>query len=508
VDVSLNREHDNPQLIFESLNSTGLDLSQADLIRNFVLMGLEPKEQEDIYNHYWYPMEQSFAHGEQEAYFDRFMRDYLTLHTGHIPNIRDVYSEFKSYVRDKPDRPLQDVVADVYNYSKRYVRIAFSRAEDKEINTVLEDINTLKVDVAYPFLLELYGDYEQGRLTREEFIEVLRLVESYVFRRAICGIPTNSLNKTFANLSKELDKDHYLESIKAAFLLKDSYRRFPVDEEFRSEFVIKDVYNFRNRNYLLRRLENFDRKEPAKVEDYTIEHILPQNENLSPTWQQNLGERWREVQRQYLHTIGNLTLTGYNSELSDRPFQEKRDMKGGFRESPLRLNRSLANLEHWNEEEIKARAGDLAELAVQVWRAPELPAEIFAQYGEKEQEEQQYTLEYHLEGVPDTARELFEHLRKRILNLDASVKEVIRQDSVAYRSTNINFVRVKPRKDYVRVIVQVEDLDDPKGLSTYTTKAGELRVDRNALVKFTSLDQLDDVMDLIRQAFEAYREDT
>lgn len=225
--MSLNREHDNPQLIFESLNSTGLDLSQADLIRNFVLMGLEPKEQEDIYNHYWYPMEQSFAHGEQGTYFDRFMRDYLTVRTGRIPNIGDVYSEFKTYVRGNSARTIQDVIADVFDYSKRYVRIAFSKAEDKEVNAILEDINTLKVDVAYPFLLELYDDYDQGRLTRAEFIEALKLVESYVFRRAICGIPTNSLNKTFANLGREIDKDRYLESLKAAFLLKDSYRRFP-----------------------------------------------------------------------------------------------------------------------------------------------------------------------------------------------------------------------------------------------------------------------------------------
>lgn len=277
----------------------------------------------------------------------------------------------------------------------------------------------------------------------------MKLVESYVFRRAICGIPTNSLNKTFANLSKEIDKDRYLESLKAAFLLKDSYRRFPLDEEFRREFVVKDVYNFRNRNYLLRKLENYDRKEPVKVEDYTIEHILPQNEDLSPAWRQELGERWREVQKQYLHTVGNLTLTGYNSELSDRPFHEKRDMKGGFRDSPIRLNRGLANREHWNEDEIRERADELADLAIQVWRAPGLPAEVLAQYGEEEQEEQQYTLEYHLNGIPAATLEMFEHLRKRILNLDASVKEAVRQDSIAYRSTNINFVRVKPRSSYV-----------------------------------------------------------
>lgn len=169
------------------------------------------------------------------------------------------------------------------------------------------------MDVSYPFLLEVYDDYESQRLSKSDFIEVLRLVESYVFRRAICGVPTNSLNKTFANLSKEIDKDNYLESVRATFLLKDAYKRLPSDEEFTRELVVKDVYNFRNRNYLLRKLENFNRKEIVDIEAYTIEHIMPQNNNLSLEWRKNLGDDWEEVHKIYLHTLGNLTLTRYNS---------------------------------------------------------------------------------------------------------------------------------------------------------------------------------------------------
>ena len=206
--------------------------------------------------------------------------------------------------------------------------------------------------MAYPLLLELYDDYAAQRLSRENFIAILRLVESYVFRRLICGIPTNTLNKTFATFSREIDKDNYLESVKAAFLLKDSYRRFPKDAEFWYQFTVKDIYNLRVRNHLLDKLENHGRKERVDVGAYTIEHIMPQNENLSADWQQDLGEDWQKIQAEYLHTIGNLTLTGYNSELSDRPFKEKRDMLGGFKDSPIRLNRSLANLDHWNEEQI------------------------------------------------------------------------------------------------------------------------------------------------------------
>jgi len=304
VDISLEREHDNPQLIFESLNSTGLELSQADLIRNYILMGLEPKQQEQLYNEYWFTMEQSFGQTDYSARFDPFMRDYLTIKSGRIPNISEVYEAFKEYAQKKS---IPEIVADIHKYSKYYVRMALLKEEDKEIKRIFTDINILRVDVAYPFLLEIYDDYTQKKLNRDELISILKLVENYVFRRAICGIPTNSLNKTFATLSRELDKEHYFESFMAALLLKDSYRRFPGDDEFMQEFIVKDLYNSRIRNYWLRKLENHDRKERVEVEVYTIEHIMPQNENLSHAWQQDLGSNWKEIQSKYLHTLGNLT---------------------------------------------------------------------------------------------------------------------------------------------------------------------------------------------------------
>lgn len=373
VDISLNRDYDNPQLIFESLNSTGLDLSQADLIRNYVLIGLDPRQQETLYNDYWLPMEQGFGQTDYVEKFDRFVRAFLTARTGRIPNIKKVYGTFKLYAQDNKSRSINDIVSELYQYSKYFIKMALEREEDKELKEIFNDINTLKVDVAYPLLLELYHDYIQNLLSKDEFVEILTLIESYVFRRAICGIPTNSLNKTFVTLSRGLDKENYLKSFKANLLLKDSNRKFPDDDEFARELVIKDIYKFRNRNFCLRKLENHERKEKVNnVEEYTIEHIMPQNENLSIEWQQELGENWKKIHTHYLHTIGNLTLTGYNPELSNRPFLEKRNMQGGFLDSPLRLNRSLASLEHWNEEEIKRRANSLAEMAIKIWKAPTL----------------------------------------------------------------------------------------------------------------------------------------
>ncbi len=214
-------------------------------------MGLEPEEQEKIYNTYWYPMEQSFGHAENSVQFDRFMRDYLTIKSKSrtIPKISEVYAGFKNHIYDSPSTSIEDLIADVYKYSKYFVRLAFLKEDDPEIREVIRNINTLKVDVAYPLLLELYDDYANERLLREDFIAILKLVESYVFRRLICGIPTSSLNKTFATFSRDIDKSNYLESVQAALLLKDSYRRFLNDEEFWEEFAVRDVYNLRNRNY-------------------------------------------------------------------------------------------------------------------------------------------------------------------------------------------------------------------------------------------------------------------
>jgi uncharacterized protein with ParB-like and HNH nuclease domain len=507
IDVSLDRERDNPQLIFESLNSTGLELTQADLIRNYVLMGLEKQEQDNLYNDYWSPMEKSFGYAKYSALFDRFMRDYLTIKTEKIPNIKDVYSAFKLYAQNFKD--IKELVADIYKYSKHFVNIALEQEQDNGIKTVFSDINILKVDVSYPFLLQIYEDYKQERITKEEFIQILKYIESYVFRRAICGIPTNSLNKTFANLYKEIKSENYLERFKATLLLKDSYRRFPRDEEFKEQLIVKDVYNFRNRNYLLRKLENHNRKELVSVESYTIEHIMPQNENLSNEWKEELGESWKEIHEKYLHTIGNLTLTGYNPELSNKQFKVKRDMEGGFADSPIRLNQSLAKLEHWNEQEILNRARTLVDLAVQIWECPELEEEVLNNYKSigKEKLEKIYTIEDHPHLVEGEAmRPLFEGLRKRILNLDSSVKEDILKLYIAYKTTT-NFVDIVPQKSKLRLSLNMrfDEVNDPKGICKDVTDKGRWG-NGDVEVGISNFEELDYIMFLIKQAFNTVTE--
>ncbi len=369
VEISLDRISDDPQLIFESLNSTGMDLSQSDLIRNYVLMGLKQDEQESLYKDYWHPMEERLSSDKYEKLLDMFMRDYITMKTGHIPNINEIYFAFKMYV-SRLNISIRQILEDIAKFSKYYYNMAIEGEEDNVLRDIFENINSLEVYVSYPFLLMAYDDYKNNKISMEQFIEILELVESYVFRRSICGIPTNSMNKTFATLYREIDQDDYIESLKYALLSKSSYKRFPHDEEFIKEFVVKDVYHTRICGYILSKFENIKHKEKITLTDYTIEHILPQNENLPVEWQKDLGPNWKEIQKKYLHTIGNLTLTGYNPEMSDRPFIEKRDCEAGFKQSHLRLNHTLADLDHWDETKIISRAAELAGKAIKIWQLP------------------------------------------------------------------------------------------------------------------------------------------
>ena len=504
VDISLNRDQDNPQLIFESLNSTGRELSQADLIRNFILMGLKPQLQTKLYEQYWRPMEVDFGQEGYAIHFDSFMRHYLTVKTGDIPNVREVYEAFKQHARspDVASAGVEALVADIRVFAGHYCAMALSSEPDVELKAAFHDLRELKVDVAFPFLLELYGDYAAQRLAKAELLHATRWVESYVFRRAVCGIPPNSMNKTFATFTRVLKKDRYLESVAAHFLLLPSYRRFPTDDEFKRELQIKDLYNFRSRSYWLRRLENHARKEHVPVDEYTIEHILPQNENLSAKWKADLGAEWERIQKTWLHTLGNLTLTGYNPELSDRLFTEKRDMTGGFAESPLRMNQELAKLDRWTEDAIKWRAATLAGRAVGVWGAPSLPGDVLDAYKPKAERAAGYTIEDHPHLVSGPLREVFETFRKQVLALDPCVTEEFLKLYVAYKAET-NFVDVVPQAKRLRLSLNIAfpEITDPKGICKDVSSLGRWG-NGDVEVGLASVDELPYVMGLVRQSVE------
>ena len=511
VDISLNRSQDNPQLIFESMNSTGRELSQADLIRNFVLMGLEPSHQTELYEEHWRQIEIAFGQEAYGVYFDDFMRHYLTYKSnGDIPKIRAVYEAFKVH-SNEPEivaAGIDDLVADIHTFANYYCAMAFGKETNKDLAQAFADLRELKVEVAFPLLLELYHDYDQETLSKDEFVEVLRLIEAYVFRRAVCAIPTNSLNRTFATFGQAIEQDRYIETAKIQFLSLRSYRRFPRDEEFKHELFNRDLYNFQRRSYWLRRLENHNRKERVHLDEYTIEHIMPQNENLSNEWKEVLGPDWRRIQETLVHTLGNLTLTGYNPEYGDRSFAYKRDTQGGFKESPLRLNKWLKEQDTWNEVTIVNRAHHLAEMAVRVWAVPEVDSDLLKKIHPKVEIKTNYTLEDHSYLHPDSPmRPLFDELQKEVLSLDPCVSEEVLKLYIAYKAET-NFVDVIPQKNRLRLMLNMRfhELHDPKQVGIDVTNLGRWG-NGDVEVYYDDSDHISYVMGLVRQAFEKQMSD-
>jgi uncharacterized protein with ParB-like and HNH nuclease domain/predicted transport protein len=505
VDVALTRGQDSPQLIFESMNSTGRELSQADLIRNFVLMGLEQQLQTSLYEQYWRPMELEFGQDGYRESFDQFMRNYLTTKTGEIPRIGDVYLAFKKHAKQAAIEAagVEALVDDLRQFAHHYCAMALGNETNPALRDAFADLRELKVDVAYPLLLDLYHDYSNGILSAEQFTTMVRLIEAYVFRRAVCAIPTNSMNNTFAQFLAKIDKEAYVESFTAQLLLLPSYRRFPSNEEFVRDIKVKDLYHFRKSSYWLRRLENHGRKESVNAGEYTIEHILPQNQDLRPEWREALGEDWQRVQEQWLQTLGNLTLTGYNSEYSDKPFAAKRDMHGGFKMSPLQLNAGLGLLESWNESEIVARADRLANLALEVWVAPTLSAEILSSYQpEPVAIASGYTIADHPKLLAEPLASLYQAFRSEVLALDPCVREEFLKLYVAFKAET-NFVDIVPRSNLLRLTINLKfpEVIDPDSHCRDVTNVGTWG-NGDVEIELRSLKELPYAMGIIRQSFE------
>ncbi len=499
VNITLDRSIDDAQAIFESLNSTGKELSESDLIRNYVLMGLAASEQTYVYEHLWRPMEQMFLYDTQESVMDRFFRDYLTMKLTRIPKQGRVYEEFKHYHLNCEFDSIRELCQDILTYARYYTDIVFRRSSNNTLKALYEDIVELRMEVSYPFLLKVHNDYSQGLIDESGFFEIIRLCISYVFRRSICDIPTNSLNKTFATLRNNIRPDDYLNSVKAFFILREGYKEFPDDDKFTTAFVMKDIYNMRTRNFVFSHLENFGSKAPIRIDNYSIEHIMPQNPKLNPEWQKMLGSDWKEIQKKYLHTIGNLTLTAYNSEMSDHPFMVKMNMEGGFKESALRLNGYVVNQTYWNEDTIKERASILADKARMIWMYPMLSSEDLASYQSTSNASTRYSLDNY--DLNETTRALFEAIDRRIRNLSSDVRREFKKLYIAYK-LDTNFVDIVCQKQRLRISVNMKfsDLIDPKGLCRDVTGIGRWG-NGDVELYFENMGDIDSVMDIIMQSF-------
>lgn len=276
--IALKKEKDDSQLIFESMNSKGIELTQTDPIRNYIIMETEVEKQEDFYNQYWRAMEENFKQSEKQSkredLFNKFVRHYLTIKTRETPNINKVYEAFKDY-RQKKGIEIEDLLKDLQKYCGYFCQIAFKKEADKDLNKALSFLVDLEMDVVYPLLLELYSDYKDGVLSKQDFIPIIYLIESYICRRAVCGLGTNSLNKVFPSFAKHIQKDEYFKSLKAHFGYLTEKQRFPNNDEFKEHFITIDFYHFKKTKYFLERLESFNTNESVNTQKCTIEHIMP-----------------------------------------------------------------------------------------------------------------------------------------------------------------------------------------------------------------------------------------
>lgn len=374
INITLNNE-DNPQLIFESLNSTGLDLSEGDKIRNFILMGLPSKEQDDYYDKYWNRIEECTKYD-----VSAFVRDYLSVKQMAIPSQKKIYISFKEYV-EQQSIEAEELLKELLEYAKRYEILLCGGTKNKALDSCIYRLNRLETTVTRPFFLEVLRLYDEDKLDMTQVADAFLITENYLFRRTICDLPTNALNKIFLLLHREIIRYEgndagYVEKLKYALLSKKEKARFPDDEEFSAGFTDRQVYqmNSKNKIYILERLENFSTAEDKDVyghcDDgiYSIEHIMPQH--LTPAWVKALGEDYEQIHETWLHRIANLTLTAYNSKYSNSTFEEKKSMKNGFEDSGIRMNTYIAKKDKWTLAELEERNQYLMGRALEIWSAP------------------------------------------------------------------------------------------------------------------------------------------
>lgn len=381
VSISLQPQNgDDPQLIFESLNSTGLDLETADKIRNYVLMNMNHKEQEKFYKNYWEPLEKTVGHCD----INKFIRYYLAIKTRKLYDEKKLYFEFK-YYREGSQYSIKMILEDMIEYAGYYRSIVNPKQEKTAYSDILERINKLDMKTCIPLIMDLFKAETNGYITKEKLSKALEVIENFIVRREICSLPTNIFNKLFVQIGAEVDKEiknnnmDYYDVFCYKLLSKTGKSRFPNNHDFREHFDSYDLYNAKSsmKKYILERLENFGNKELVAVEKLidekklTIEHVMPQT--LSDEWKQQLGKNWEIIKEKYLNTIGNLTLTAYNSNYSNLSFQKKKTMKEkGFLFSKLFLNDYIKGCNEWSEKEIKKRADILYKKAEKIWWIPEV----------------------------------------------------------------------------------------------------------------------------------------
>jgi uncharacterized protein with ParB-like and HNH nuclease domain/predicted transport protein len=512
IDVHLTRGQDDPQMIFESLNSTGLDLTQADLIRNFVLMRLDEELQTRLYEDYWRPIEAAFG-SKYRTEFDKFVRDFLTIKLKPSKQFKsdEIYQQFRSFFQlGAKSRTVESILDEMKIFGSYYAGFSFGQEENKKLGDVLSRLRAL-VEVASPLILRLYDCYVRAKsLSVDQFLECAELVESYVFRRAVCDMQTRSLYQIFSSIAYRVRDADPLLSLKVALDRQPKKRRFPSDTEFREALEARDVYDMRTCHYLLDRLEN-DGKERTITSTLTIEHVLPQSEEMRPEWKTMLGADWKSIQESWQHRLGNLTLTGYNPEYSNLPFEQKKtliDKEGrqvGLNFSPLRLNKFIKEQTAWTQKEIERRGNELAKRAVSIW--PLLIADPSSVRAAELEEMRAVAANFSVDDLPlgPETKPLFDELRNQIKFLGEDIIELPGANTVTYRVYEF-FVEIIPRRRRLVLILNLdfEEAVDPsqraidaaeRAFVVHATESG------GVLFRVEEPGHIAQAIDLVRQAY-------
>lgn len=365
ADIRLDTD-DNAQEIFERINSTGIKLGLADLIRNYILM--TDTDQERLYEEYWLTVQNLLP----DKLLDNFFIDYLNMKSDGFVKESEAYKRFKQvYVEGKYDN--EKMLKEILHYAKQYYIFCYGSSDfGAEVNKALAGLRKLKQTTVYLFLFRVFDDYENGIINKNELTRVLKMLLSYSIRRLVCEIGSNTLRGLYKTLygrvfEQKENKNTYYDSLVSFFLQQTSKNTIPSDNEFVTALQEKNLYS-KNAlcKYLLCAIEN-QGKETLDTENLSIEHIMQQNKNLSMSWQKMLGENWQSVHEKYLHTLGNLTLTGYNSELGDKPFEKKKEKLEETITHIAVLYSDVKDKSEWNSVNMEKRAKRLAEIILKLF---------------------------------------------------------------------------------------------------------------------------------------------
>ena len=511
VDVTLDRSIDNPQLVFESMNSTGIGLHQSDLFRNYLLMGLDDSEQTRLYEEYWKKIESFFR--ASESALDWFLRDYMALERCLTQQIRldRIYDEFKSFWRPMVGKPLEGLLVDMVRVARTYSSfLGIEPMKPRRLAHALGRMRSLNTTQGV-LVMRLYGCYEKDQLSEDEFVRAVGLIESYLLRRAVLGLQTRGYWSVFARIAHNLKQESAFESLQVAMARLSGSSRFPSDEEFSRGLKESDLYGLRVCKHILDWLENAGYLEPSPVQDYSIEHIMPQEIREVRQWREMLGEDWEKCHATHLHRLGNLTLTAYNSTYSNLPFEKKKDIPGGFRQSAVRLNSDVRDKAKWTSEEILARGERLAKRALEIWPHHEADTAQIQIEDVRELRERAAIRSVNSLEIDDQSRKVLDGIREKIREF-SDIIEVIEHKSVCCYGPEF-FAELLSMKGWVRIILPLEfnEVEKPDGLtvqdaSTWKFVPNRVHTDSDLLVDVWRKEDIAAVSSMIRQALDRSRQ--